>query len=47
MHLIHVTTLFSHGGTQHEMKYGVIFLLKEIHGNELSVGEKSYFHSKH
>ena len=47
MHLIHVTTLFSLGGTPHEMKYEVIFLFKKTQGNELSVGEKCYFHSKH
>ena len=47
MHLIHVTTLFSRGGTPHEMKYEVIFLFKKTQGNELSVGEKCYFHSKH
>ena len=47
MHPIHVTTLFSRRGTPHEMKYEVIFLFKKTQGNELSVGEKCYFHSKH
>ena len=29
MHLIHVTTLFSRGGTPHEMKYEVNFFIKK------------------